>query len=249
MEKRTWSALFVGGLALSVSSLVLSQERKPDAVPKKADVQQNRTTLTETTKRVESRSTDFRRSSLMIGANVNLRGGTRYGKIHEFVISDQGCVDYVIVAHEDRFIPVPWSVTTFDPGQRVVLVDIEQDRIRTIPTFVEYTEFTAPAFIGRVNTFFNVDVRVRDSDRSRPRDPQRDDRPNDRPRTKTQDDPAPTRPTPDADRNPGTEKTPSTEKNSDAPKSTEKKLETEKKVEVEKKVETEKKPSEKKSEE
>ena len=188
MEKKNWSALIVGGLALSVSSLVLSQERKPEAQPNKPGVQQKRTTLTETSKRVESRSTDFRRSSLIIGSNVNLRGGSRYGKVHEFVISEQGCVDYVIVAYDNRFVAVPWSATTYDPDQRVVMLDIEQTQIQTVPTYVEWTEFTSPAYIGRVNTFFKVDVRTRDADRNRPGDSQRDDRPGDRSKTKTQDD-------------------------------------------------------------
>ena len=82
--KRSWSALVVGGLALSASSLVMSQERKLDAQPYQSGVQETRSTVIETKKRIESGSTDFRRSSLFIGANVNVGGGSRYGKVHEF---------------------------------------------------------------------------------------------------------------------------------------------------------------------
>ena len=183
MEKRTWGALIVGSLAVCVSSLAISQERKPEVQPNKPSIQQERGTLIETSKRVESRSPGFRRSSLIIGSNVNLRGGSRYGKVHEFVISEQGCVDYVIVAYENRFVAVPWSATTYDPGQRVVMLNVEQTQIQTVPTYTEWTEFTSPTYIGKVNTFFKVDVRTRDSDRVRDRDLQRDDDPSE---TKTE---------------------------------------------------------------
>lgn len=185
MGKRTWGAI-VCGLALSVSSLAFGQEKKLEIRTNKPEVQQKGDKVVETTKRVETSATGFRRSSLLIGTNVSLQGGTRYGKIHEFVISEQGCIDYVIVSHDNRFIPVPWSVTTYDADQRVVMLDIEQDRIKTIPTYVEYTEFTNPAFVTKYNAFYNADVRNRDSDRSRPRDSKRDDLPGDRPGTRKQ---------------------------------------------------------------
>ena len=36
------------------------------------------------------------RGSQIIGATVNLRGGSRFGTVSDFVLADSGCVEYVI---------------------------------------------------------------------------------------------------------------------------------------------------------
>jgi hypothetical protein len=106
-----------------------------------------------------------RRVSEVVGGTVRLSAGTSIGKIEDIVISDQGCIDYVIVSYHDHFVPIPWSVTTVRFDDRVVLVDIDVQRFDEIPTFTkdEYHVLADAEFTKKVNKAFNVESTRRES--------------------------------------------------------------------------------------
>jgi hypothetical protein len=105
-------------------------------------------------------STGILRSSVMIGSTVNFQGGSALGKVTDFVINDGGCVQYVVVGYQNRFVPVPWMATTYNSADRTLMLAIDQTELGQIPTFGQYSELSNAQFGQKVNTFFKVDSRT-----------------------------------------------------------------------------------------
>src|SRR4029453_15206431 len=94
------------GLALAASSLF-------------AQVQQETTTTTVRTQ-TGTTTTQIRTITTVIGSAVRLQGGGNYGKIEDVVINDSGCVEYVVIANEDQYYAVPWSVAKVNYQERYI---------------------------------------------------------------------------------------------------------------------------------
>jgi len=94
------------------------------------------------------------RGSQIIGATVNLRGGSRFGTISDFVLGDGGCVDYVVASYQNQYVPIPWAAAMYQPGSRILLVDIDAARIHEMPMFRTFAELSNRQFSDRVHTFY-----------------------------------------------------------------------------------------------
>jgi hypothetical protein len=105
-------------------------------------------------------STSILRSSAMMGSAVNFRDGSALGKVTDFVINDGGCVQYVVVGYQNRFVPVPWMAATYNSADRSLMLAIDQAQLAQIPTFGQYSELSNAQFGQKVNTFFKVDART-----------------------------------------------------------------------------------------
>jgi len=105
-------------------------------------------------------SADILRSSVMIGATVNFQGGTALGQVTDFVINDGGCVEYVVVSYQNRFVPIPWMATTYNSADRILLLGIDQAQLHQIPTFLQFTELSNAQFAQKVNTFYRLGART-----------------------------------------------------------------------------------------
>jgi len=128
------------------------------------------------TRRVTSTTTTVHKGTVFMGANVVLQDNTSVGRVEDFVISDGGCIDYVVVSYESKYVLVPWTVATWT-GDRTVRVDITQARFREVPTFTRdaWPNLTDTQYIQRVRTAWGVtDSRYGDPNRQ-PLD-RRDDR-------------------------------------------------------------------------
>ena len=80
-------------------------------------------------------ATEVRRISTVIGSPVQLQDGDRYGQVEDIVIGPSGCVEYVVIGYEDRFVVVPWSIATVQWADRAVVLD-------TRPQLLERVTFT-----------------------------------------------------------------------------------------------------------
>ena len=105
-------------------------------------------------------STDILRGSVMIGSTVNFQGGTALGQVTDFVINDGGCVEYVVVSYQNRFVPIPWMATTYNSADRILLLGIDQAQLHQIPTFLQFTELSNAQFAQKVNTFYRLGART-----------------------------------------------------------------------------------------
>jgi PRC-barrel domain protein len=102
------------------------------------------------------RSQEVRRLSLVMGGGVRIANGVSVGKIEDVVLNDRGCIDYVIVVYQDKYVPIPWTVATVDYGQRIVTVDITEQRFAQVPTFTrtDFSVFSQPEFTQKVQSAF-----------------------------------------------------------------------------------------------
>jgi hypothetical protein len=109
----------------------------------------------QTTKRSSS-SHEVRRLSLVIGGAVRIANGISVGKIEDVVLNDHGCIDYVVVVYHDNYVAIPWSVATVDYGERIVTVDITEQRFAEVPTFTrtEFSVLTTSEFTQKVHSAF-----------------------------------------------------------------------------------------------
>jgi hypothetical protein len=107
----------------------------------------------------ESRSKgEVRSISTVIGGNVQFAAGGNVGKIEDIVISDTGCIEYIVVAYHDRYVPIPWTVSTVVFDKRIVTIDMDQARFEEVPTFSrdEFTLLVQVDFREKVHTFFGA---------------------------------------------------------------------------------------------
>ena len=95
--------------------------------PRQRDRADARTQETRTTA-----TTMVRRTSMVMGAKVRLQDNVSYGEVMDFVFNDNGCIAYVVIASEDDYVAVPWSVATFDFEQRTVSIDISREKLRQL---------------------------------------------------------------------------------------------------------------------
>jgi hypothetical protein len=109
----------------------------------------------QTAKRSSS-SQEVRRLSLVIGGGVRIADGVSVGKIEDVVLNDRGCIDYVVVVYHDKYVAIPWSVATVDYGERIVTVDITEQRFAEVPTFTrtEFSVLTTSEFTQKVHSAF-----------------------------------------------------------------------------------------------
>lgn len=99
------------------------------------------------------------RAKLLLGATVNLDGGSSAGTIDDIIIDDAGNVEYLVVINAQRqLVAIPWAASRYDTTQRVVFVRIAPERFRQIPTFTvdRYPVFAAPAFRTKVYGYFGL---------------------------------------------------------------------------------------------
>ena len=135
------------------------------------------------TRSVTSTTTTVHKGTVFMGANVVLQDNTSVGRVEDFVITDGGCIDYVVVSYDSKYVLVPWTMATWT-DDRTVRVNITQARFREVPTFTRdaWPNLTDTHYIQRVRTAWGVsDSRYGDPnrqplDRRDNRDQRRDDR-------------------------------------------------------------------------
>jgi len=70
-----------------------------------------------------------------MGAKVTMeRGESSFGKVTDIVLSEGGCVEYLIISYEDELVPVPWGVVKYDVGERTVAIttSVTKEKLRDV---------------------------------------------------------------------------------------------------------------------
>jgi len=95
-----------------------------------AQVQQE--TRTTTVQSQGETTTQIRTVTNVIGSSVKLQSGDAYGKIEDIVLNDSGCLEYVVVAYEDQYYVVPWTVTKVNYQNHTILLNTTRQDIRQV---------------------------------------------------------------------------------------------------------------------
>jgi len=187
------------------------QQPAPVQVQPNADVQvqpgqRERQPQVQREQRTEVREggTTVRRASFLMKSRVMLSGDAAAGQVVDFILNDHGCIDYVVLSHQEKFFLVPFSVVHVDFHQHVIRLDITQERFRQIPTFTqnEWSTVAEGRFRTRVDSFFGVSTQRQggEKDRKSRGTPDRDNDAQPAPRSKERDADQPDRkPRPESD--------------------------------------------------
>src|SRR5262249_24855713 len=68
--------------------------------------------------------TEVRKVSTLMGAKITLERGESFGKITDIVISESGCIDYLIVSYEEEPVAVPWGAVTYNVSESAVIINV-----------------------------------------------------------------------------------------------------------------------------
>ncbi len=96
----------------------------------------------------------FLHGSAILGSQVFLQQGVVAGTIRDFVISDNGYVEYAVVETENGFIAIPWSAGSFDVARRGFVVDFSRDGFRELRHFRQISELRDAGLQEHIQTFF-----------------------------------------------------------------------------------------------
>jgi len=98
------------------------------------------------------------RAKSLIGAKVNIQGGTSVGTVEDVVLSNEGVIDYVIVSQGGKMLTVPWDVAKFDYEKRSVMVPITQEQYQKIPTYTSerYPNYYTPEYRTQLYKYYGV---------------------------------------------------------------------------------------------
>ena len=145
MLKRT---LFAGSVLAAGLGVLAAQAPPPPATPG-TPVQPGQPAATTKTYRAKE----------VLGTRMSIEGGTNVGTVDDMVISDDGVIQYLIVATADnKLFTVPWEAPKFNWTQRTAVIPITQERFRAIPTYTveTYPQFYTPTYRTEIYRFYNL---------------------------------------------------------------------------------------------
>lgn len=100
-------------------------------------------------------TTEMRRASQILGTSVRLNDGTGYGKVEDFVIGPDNRIEYLVVAHDNQYTALPYSVGLYNPGQRVITYDVTPQVLQPLRFAPNaWPNFGDPVYVRRVRTIF-----------------------------------------------------------------------------------------------
>ena len=126
--------------------------------------------------------------SVLMKSKILIQEDQPAGEIVDVVLSNGGCVEYLVASYEQKYYVIPYTVATVRYPDQVVFIDVAPAQFKKVQFFQRdsWPDLYAANYRSQVLTVFNINVRDRSGpDRDRP-----DRNPPDRDR-------------PDRDRNPG----------------------------------------------
>lgn len=135
---------------------------------------------------VRTSKTEVVKLSTVMKSKVLIQEDQSAGQVVDVVLSDNGCVDYVIASYDDQYYAIPYSATTVRYSDRVVFVDITPAQFKRVTFFGanNWPDFYANNFQSTSFKVFGVDTIRNDrhsalkpqADRADDRQDRRDDR-------------------------------------------------------------------------
>jgi PRC-barrel domain len=149
------------GCWVTAAGLAYSQapdrpERRQERVPTPVPAQERRTTQTQ---EVETRrAPETFRAKAVLGSKVSIQGDLVIGTVDDIIFTDDGYVDYLVVANEGKYVPVPWEAAKFNFQQRTAVVNITQERFREVPTYTaeRLPNFYDPTYRTQIYGYYGV---------------------------------------------------------------------------------------------
>ncbi len=98
--------------------------------------------------------------SRMLKSKVLIQQDQPAGTVVDVVLSDGGCVEYIVAMHEDQYYVVPYSAGRYRHADQVFFVDIAPAQFQRVTYFSQdrWPDFYAPAYRNQVYSFYGLDA-------------------------------------------------------------------------------------------
>jgi hypothetical protein len=108
------------------------------------------------------------RLSAIMKSKILIQDDQSAGTVTDVVLSDSGCVDYVVASYEDQYYVIPYSAVNYRAADQVVFVDIAPAQFRRVQFFTgnNWPDFYASNYQQTVFSVFGVNNVRRDGPRS-----------------------------------------------------------------------------------
>jgi len=103
-------------------------------------------------------ATDIRRISSVVGARVLAQGDLTVGTIEDVVFSEDGCIDFLVVAREDKFVLVPFRAARLDFEHRRAFIELPRERFMQVQSFTKdrWPNISDRRFVENLRTTFGL---------------------------------------------------------------------------------------------
>lgn len=83
------------------------------------------------------------------------------GRVVDFIVSDGGCIDYIVATHEDQYYLIPYPAASFRYDDRLVFVDLAPARFRQVQFFAQddWPDYYVQSYRQQVFSTFGIDAR------------------------------------------------------------------------------------------
>lgn len=91
------------------------------------------------------------------------RDGKALGRFDHIVISRDGRVDYVVLSHERKLIPIPWNALDVSSQKDALVLDMDKNKLANAPS-IDKKDFlhalTTPDFKDKIHSFYQAAPRA-----------------------------------------------------------------------------------------
>src|SRR6476661_3158666 len=97
----------------------------------------------------------------VLGSKVLIQSNVSIGTVDDVVFSDNGQVEYLIVANEGKLVTVPWEAAKFNFEKQTATLTITQEQYKVIPTYTvrEYPAYFEPTYRTGVYRYYGLTPR------------------------------------------------------------------------------------------
>lgn len=98
------------------------------------------------------------RLSTLMNAKILIQDDQAAGMVTDIVLSDSGCVDYVVATYNNQYYVIPYSAVTFRKADRIVYIDIAPTQFKRVTFFTgnNWPDFYATTYQQTVFNIFGV---------------------------------------------------------------------------------------------
>ncbi len=103
-------------------------------------------------------SVQFTKLSTVMNSKILIQEDQAAGQVVDVVLSDSGCIDYLVASYDEKHYVVPYSAVTFRGPDRIVYIDIAPAQFRRVEFFTgnRWPDFYATTYQRNVFNVFGV---------------------------------------------------------------------------------------------
>jgi len=161
---------FIGRVAVSIlviaftAIFVYAAEQEGASPPPPSESQGTGTVPEQPGTAPEKVLTEGARATQLLGKVVINTKGEQLGRVHDLILSKDGCMEYIILGHGgllgigDRLVPIPWKSVQTGAKSDVLIVSADKDSLEKAPSFEtkRWPDFGSPELKKKIFDYFGI---------------------------------------------------------------------------------------------